>query len=181
MGRAQERGDAGHRGTFDAGSPLWKVKNGTNDGVVCSVPATCDFVFNGGPSEASKLKQTFQLPTGFKANAGDTVRVLFGLETASPSVVNIVAKLKIVYSDGKPATVVSLKPKYFGTGGFPSIYVLQATTASRKIAGISVEFIHKSPSGSVKVVEVADSYESVRVAGRSTATQNLLPVPAPAN
>jgi hypothetical protein len=168
--------------SFDAGSTLWKVKNSTNDGVFCPHPSTCDFIFTGGPSEASKLKQTFKLPAGFKTNVGDTVRIVFGVETASPEVINLTAKLKIVYSDGKPATMVSLKPKYFGAIEYPSYYVLQASTASKKIAGISIQFIHKSLSGSIKIFQVIDSYESVSVAGRSRgSTQDLLPVPAPAN
>ena len=139
-------------------------------------------MFTGGPKEASKLKQTFKVPTGFKTNVGDTVRLAFSLETGSPAVINLTAKLKIIYSDGKPATVVSLKPKYFGAAGYPSDYVLEATTASKNLAGISIEFTHKSLSGSVKVSEVVDSYESVRVAGRNRGgEQDVLPVPAPAN
>jgi hypothetical protein len=151
----------------------WKVSNGTDDYVGC--PTTCYAVFTGSVGENSKMTRNAKLPVGLKIAKGDTLRALVSLSADSPGAVEFTAKIKIIYSDGKPATSSTLVVPYAFPGNLYTDFVVQATTTSKNIKKVQVQLSNASASGVINVRYVFVQWESARVATRGEAL--TLPLP----
>jgi hypothetical protein len=150
----------------------WKPSNATGDGVIC--PTDCLARFVGSTDENSKLTRKTKLPDGLKTAKGDVLRLLFNLRATDPATFDFSAKLKITYSDGKPATTTTLAIPYVPPGNAYTFYLLQASVTSKNINKVQIQFNNKSTDGTIDVQYTILQWESARVAARG----EVLPLPA---
>lgn len=168
---------------YDFEQPLtpadWKVKNSTNDDRHCSDPSypslsgVCAFRFLGNAGEASKLSQTFPLPSFFVPRKNGVLTMYLYYRVMDAPLGPAKLTLKASYLDGTPSnkTVVDLTG-VTPTGGYLTLQRV-LYLASGKVAGIRVDAQFKSTAGTLLLDDVNLYYTAL-----PSTREGVLPLPA---
>jgi hypothetical protein len=161
-------------------SANWKLKNGSDDEIVCSDAAypalhgDCTFRFTGTPGVRTTLMQTVAFPASFAPRKSAILSTAFYFLVADSATIGT-TKVKVVvnYSDGTPPSIQTVNLTGATAKGYYELRQVAQPLKSSKVASIKFMVRFASPTGVLLIDYVRHSYS----ADPATRGAGLLPVP----